>query len=70
MEELPGMYSEVLVSPENIEQALKYSPIHSREILGKRSMIFEDVSADMLGNFGEVHTPSVADLFVAKMQKG
>ncbi len=70
MEELPGLYSEVLVGPDNIEQALKHSPIHSREILGKRSMIFEDVSTDTLGNFGEVHTPSVADLFVAKIQKG
>ena len=70
MEELPNLYSEVLIGPENVEQALKYSPIHSREMLGKRSMIFENVSTETLGSLGEVHTPSVADLFVAKMQKG
>ena len=70
MEELPNLYSEVLVGPENVERALKHSPIHSREMLGKRSMIFENVSAETLGGLGEVHTPSVADLFVAKMQKG
>ncbi len=70
MEELPNLYSEVLVGPENVERALKHSPIHSREMLGKRSMIFENVSAVTLGGLGEVHTPSVADLFVAKMQKG
>ncbi|MEE8114001.1 MAG: ABC transporter ATP-binding protein [Nitrososphaerales archaeon] len=70
MEELPNLYSEVLVGPENVERALKHSPIHSREMLGKRSMIFENVSAVTLEGLGEVHTPSVADLFVAKMQKG
>ncbi len=70
MEELPDMFSEVLVSPENIELALEYSPIHAREMLGRRSMIFENVSRDTLNELGEVHTPSIADLFVAKMRKG
>jgi len=70
MDELPNIYSEVLVSPENIELALEYSPIHAREMLGKRSMIFESVSRETLNKLGEVHTPSVADLFVAKMRQG
>jgi ABC-2 type transport system ATP-binding protein len=69
MDELPNMYSEVLVSPENMELALEYSPIHEREMLGKRSMIFENVSRETLNKLGEVHTPSVADLFVAKMRQ-
>lgn len=70
MEELPNMYSEVIVAPDNIERALEYSPIHTRELLGKRSMIFENVSRETLNPLGEILTPSVADLFVAKMQKG
>lgn len=70
MEELPNMYSEVIVAPDNIERALEYSPIHARELLGKRSMIFENVSRETLNPLGEILTPSVADLFVAKMQKG
>jgi ABC-2 type transport system ATP-binding protein len=69
MEELPNKYGEVLIAPENVEAALEYSPIHVREMLGKRSMIFEDVSRETLESLGEVHTPSVADLFVAKMQR-
>ncbi|MFP6806450.1 MAG: ABC transporter ATP-binding protein [Pseudomonadales bacterium] len=69
MEELPNKYGEVLIAPENVEAALEYSPIHVREMLGKRSMIFEDVSREILESLGEVHTPSVADLFVAKMQR-
>jgi ABC-2 type transport system ATP-binding protein len=68
MDELPNIYSEVLVSPENMELALECSPIHVREMLGKRSMVFENVSKETLNKFGEVHTPSVADLFVAKMR--
>jgi ABC-2 type transport system ATP-binding protein len=68
MDELPDNYSEVLVSPENMELALEYSPIHVREMLGKRSMVFENVSRETLNKLGEVHTPSVADLFVAKMR--
>lgn len=70
MDELPNIYSEVLVSPENMKLALEYSPIHEREMLGKRSMIFENVSRETLNKLGEVHTPSVADLFVAKMRQG
>jgi ABC-2 type transport system ATP-binding protein len=68
MDELPNNYSEVLVSPENMELALEYSPIHVREMLGKRSMVFENVPRETLNKLGEVHTPSVADLFVAKMR--
>jgi ABC-2 type transport system ATP-binding protein len=68
MDELSDIYSEVLVSPENMELALEYSPIHVREMLGKRSMVFENVSREILNKIGEVHTPSVADLFVAKMR--
>jgi len=70
MDELPNIYSEVLISPENMELALEYSPIHVREMLGKRSMIFENVSRETVNKLGEVHTPSVADLFVAKMRQG
>ncbi len=69
MEELPKIYGEVLVAPDDIEMALEYSPIHARDMLGKRSMIFENVSRATLEKLGEVHTPSVADLFVAKMQR-
>ncbi len=69
MDELPGIYGEVSVAPDDIEMAQEYSPIHVRDMLGKRSMIFENVSRQTLEKLGEVHTPSVADLFVAKMQR-
>ncbi len=68
MDELDEVYSEVLVAPEQVAAANALIPIHSRDILGKKAMIFENVDRGQLESLGEIHVPSVADLFVAKMQ--
>ncbi len=39
-----------------------------REVFGRVAMLFEGRSAAELRGFGELRTPSIADLFVAKMQ--
>ena len=39
-----------------------------REVFGRVAMFFEGRSAAELGAFGELRTPTIADLFVAKMQ--
>jgi ABC-2 type transport system ATP-binding protein len=70
MDDLPGRYVQVLVEPEHQRRAESLLPIHSREMLGRKSMIFEDVDRVSLASLGELHVPSVADLFVAKMQRG
>jgi ABC-2 type transport system ATP-binding protein len=69
MGEIDEIYSEVLVPPNNLQQANALSPIHSRDILGQKAMIFENVPREELKNLGELHAPSVADLFVAKMHR-
>ena len=69
MDEIGEIYSEVLVPPSNQQQANALSPIHSRDILGQKAMIFENVPREELRNLGELHEPSVADLFVAKMHR-
>ncbi|MEO2184037.1 MAG: ABC transporter ATP-binding protein [bacterium] len=69
MDEIDEIYSEVLVPPHNLQQANALSPIHSRDILGQKAMIFENVPREELKNLGELHAPSVADLFVAKMHR-
>jgi ABC-2 type transport system ATP-binding protein len=69
MDEIDEIYSEVLVPPNNLQQANALSPIHSRDILGQKAMIFENVPREELKNLGELHAPSVADLFVAKMHR-
>ena len=39
-----------------------------REVFGRVAMFFEGKTAEELAPLGELRTPSVADLFVAKMQ--
>ena len=68
MSELAEIYTEVLVSPEKRAHADALGPIHVRELLGKKSYTFEAVPKSALKELGELHTPSVADLFVAKMK--
>ena len=70
MDEISEQYREVLVTPEKLESATQLGPISSRELLGKKSMIFENKEVGLLKTLGELHVPSVADLFVAKMQRG
>jgi ABC-2 type transport system ATP-binding protein len=67
MNEISEIYSEVLVPPSKQQQANALLPIHSRDILGQKAMIFENIPREELKNLGELHEPSVADLFVAKM---
>lgn len=71
MEDLSEQYHELVISNEaNEARAMSLSPIHVRQVLGKKAMTYELAPRDELEALGEVHTPSVADLFVAKMQKG
>ena len=69
MDDLSEQYVEVLVRPEHVEQALALGPIYTRDMLGKKNMIFERGDRTQLEGFGEINVPSVADLFVAKMQR-
>jgi len=59
----------VIVKPELTDKARGLNPIHIRESLGKKSMIFENVDRSYLEPLGDLHVPSVADLFVAKLQR-
>ena len=69
MDQLPDLFKEVLVSSEDFEKAEALGPIYSRECLGKRAMIFEHTPMPILAEFGQVQTPSVADLFMAKRER-
>lgn len=68
MEALPDRYVELLVSAEGAERAREFKPIFEREVFGKKVLTFEDVNRDKLKDFGELRTPDIADLFVAKVK--
>jgi ABC-2 type transport system ATP-binding protein len=65
MEDLEARYAEVMVLPDRTEAARALKPIHERQVFGRSIMLFDNVERERLAAFGEVHTPSIADLFVA-----
>tara|TARA_B100000795_G_scaffold268304_1_gene255018 strand:+ start:808 stop:1668 length:861 start_codon:yes stop_codon:yes gene_type:complete len=69
MSDLPSIYTEVLVDADKIAQADSLQPINVRELLGKKSYTYESVPIEQLEVLGELRTPSVADLFVAKLKE-
>ena len=68
MESLPERYVELLTSGEAVERAREMKPIFEREVFGKKVLTFEDVSRSTLESLGEIRTPDIADLFVAKVK--
>jgi len=68
MEEVQERYVALMVSPSNVEQARSLGPMHEREVFGRHILLFQDADRERLKALGELHTPSVADLFVATMQ--
>jgi ABC-2 type transport system ATP-binding protein len=68
VEALATRYAQVNVSPDQTARAREMKPFYEREIFGRVAMFFEGRNPDELDPLGEVRTPSIADLFVAKMQ--
>lgn len=68
VEALGERYVQVTVAPDQVPHARQLQPFYEREIFGRTAMLFEGRPAAELGKFGELRTPSIADLFVAKMQ--
>jgi len=70
MESLPERFSEVLVKPEQADKARAMRPLHERELLGRHLFLFENEPHEKLAELGEIHSPGIADIFVAKMGRG
>ena len=70
LEDIATRYAAVAVAGERIDAARAAKPFHERRMLGKVVLYFEHPDLKQLAEFGEVHTPSVSDLFVAKLSGG
>lgn len=68
VEELGKRYTQLVVSSEQAARARELKPFYEREVFGRVAMYFEGRSPSELAAYGELRTPSIADLFVAKMQ--
>jgi ABC-2 type transport system ATP-binding protein len=67
LDDIATRYAAVAVGAERIDAARAEKPFYERRMLGKLVLYFEHPDLDKLARLGEVHTPSVADLFVAKL---
>jgi ABC-2 type transport system ATP-binding protein len=67
MEELELRYLEVMVNPDRLAAARALKPLYEREVFGRSILLFDGVDRNRLATFGDVHRPSIADLFVAVM---
>jgi ABC-2 type transport system ATP-binding protein len=69
MDELGATYVELATSGEQAAKARGMGPIAENEMFGKSIFLFEGVSRENLQGLGDTRTPSVADLFVAKVKR-
>ena len=70
MEKVHESYSELMVAPDKAAAARELKPLYERELFGRHIFLYENADREQLKNLGELHTPSVADLFVATMNGG
>ncbi len=62
-------YTELMTAPDYAERARGLTPLAERSVFGKSVFTFEGVPRDKLESLGEVRTPGLADLFVAKLSR-
>jgi ABC-2 type transport system ATP-binding protein len=69
MEEFESRYVEVAVKPDQAAAARALTPMYERQMFGRSMLLFDlslnPVKREQLSTLGELHTPSIADLFVA-----
>ncbi|MFT6732978.1 MAG: ABC-2 type transport system ATP-binding protein [Polaribacter sp.] len=69
MESVNQNYVEVMVGKDKVESAKALNPIIERDVFGRKVFLFEGGDREALEALGEIHSPSVADIFVAKMEE-
>lgn len=68
VEDIAGRYLQVTVATDRLEAARALRPFFERQVFGRSVMLFENQPEAALSQLGELRTPAIADLFVAKMQ--
>ncbi len=69
MEKIAERFHQIDFNKDQLSETHGLRPIYRSPILGGERLIFENVDYQELTAYGDVATPSVADLFVAKMSK-
>lgn len=69
VDQIGERYAQLVVKPDQLAAARGYGPISERSLLGRTVLFYENVSRELLAPLGEVGTPTIADLFVARISK-
>ncbi len=67
MESIADRFTQLCISGERLAEARALNPIYEHESIGRFLLYFENVDRKRLAALGEVRTPGLADLFVAKL---
>jgi ABC-2 type transport system ATP-binding protein len=70
MEEVQERYVELVAAPDKAIAARELQPLYERELFGRFIFLYKNSNREQLRTLGELHAPSVADLFVATMSGG
>ena len=70
MDEIALKYQQLVTTPDRAEAARALKPLNERQLMGRHVFLYEGGDAAALAQLGDVRQPSVADLFVAKVQGG
>ena len=70
MDEVATTYAQLVVMPDRAAAARALMPLTERQVLGRHVFLYEGADPGALKLIGEVHQPSISDLFVAKIQGG
>ena len=70
LERIAERYVAVAAPADRLEAARGLKPFYQHAMLGRTVLYFEDVPRASLVALGELHTPTIADLFVAKLSQG
>ena len=69
IEDLNQRFQELRPKADNLEKAKALNPLSIRTELGRPVYLYEGVEIEKLKDFGDVHPPAIADLFLAVMKK-
>ena len=69
IEDLNQRFLELRPKGDNLEKAKALNPLSIRTELGRPVYLYEGADVEKLRDFGEVHPPAIADLFLAVMKK-
>lgn len=67
MDDVHERYTELMVRAGEADAARALGPLHERVMFGRHIFLFDQAETARLRELGEIHKPSVADLFVAMM---